>query len=76
MGDMSGDHQSNSVSERQSNVKDPGNNVLVDNMRRSIQPGVRNQRHSDIRSNADQCWDDGQVLVLTSLDHMLEAAFN
>lgn len=70
---MSSDHQADSVSKRESNVQDPGDQVLVDNLGGAIQPKEGNQRHANIRKDADQSRCNGQVLVLTRLDHMLES---
>jgi hypothetical protein len=73
MGDMSSDHQAHSVSKRESNVEDPGNQVLVDNLGGGIQPKEGDQRHANIRKDTDQSRCNGQVLVLARLDHMLES---
>lgn len=70
---MGGDHQADSVSERETNVKDPGDQVLVDNLGRGVQPEEGDQRAADIGKNTNQSRCNGQVLVFARLDHMLES---
>ena len=72
MRDVGRDHQAHRVSERESNIKDPRDEMLVHNMGRSIQPGIGDQGHAHVRRNTNKSGSNGQALILTSLDHMLE----
>lgn len=73
MSDMGGDHQADSVSERETNVEDPRDQVLADNIGRGVQPEEGDQRAADIGKDTDKSRCNGQVLVLARLDHMLES---
>jgi len=47
MGHMSCDHEADSVSERKTNVEDPGDQVFGYNVGRGIQPRVGNHGHAN-----------------------------
>lgn len=73
VGDMGSDHQADSVAKGEAHVKDPGDQVLADDLGRGVQPEVGDQGHANIGEDANQSRGHGQVLVLASLDDMLEA---